>query len=279
MESPTQENAIDPYQPPTLDDSSEAIEGVAALKDPRLLGGLALAAISIQCVASFVMFVYPFASKATADGFQVGYGAALILSIILFLRWIHVIASNTRRINPLTTHDPAWCVGGYFVPVVNWVIPCTHMRSFIRECHPQRVPDGMQGVAVVWWASFVLRGIAGRILPSGGLGHAQAWVWVIGTVLSWVSVSFLVSRISRRHFEFRWSELPASRRPRMLAGLAKPPLRTVAPSQSASSGASLPPRRPAMRPVPIAEQNRLTQETPHVENPDPAVSQPSVDPH
>ena len=271
MDPSARETDINPYLPPSDTEHPSVPKGPAVLKDLRLRGWLALTAISLQCLIGFAILFYPFQSQVMLVRVQFVTAVSLSLSMILFLRWLHGVAVNTLRINPLSGIGTGWSVGCYFVPFVNWVAPCAHMRAFIRECHPEGAPAGMQGLAVAWWVSFQLRGLPIRILPKAGVGEMVGWAaWVACTLVSWVTVWFLVTRISQRHFEFRWSDLPAARRPRILDQMAKMArLKEDPPLHCVPAGGSLPPRRLPQRPIPIDEQNRLFQELQHQENPDP----------
>lgn len=260
MDPPPQDCDINPYLPPANADGAAAPEGPPVLKDLRLRGWLAISAISLQCVMGFASMFLPITSTVMLGRITVVIVALAILSMILFLRWLLGVAVNTLRINPRSGITPGWSVGCYFVPLVNWVLPCVHMRAFIRECHPEGAPAGMQGLAVVWWVTFLFRGKR----PVGILSMASwgEWLWLgvvtLCTVVSWIIVCFLITRISRRHFEFRWSDIPAARRPGMLSQVAEiARRRDGAQAPPGPVGSRLPPRRVAQRPISLEEQNRL----------------------
>lgn len=259
MDSSARETDINPYLPPSETEDPTAPKGPPVLKDLRLRGWLAISAISLQSVIGSVPLFIPANSTVMLGRIMVMQVVSLSLAIILFLRWIHGVAVNTRRINPQSNIGPGWSVGCYFVPFVNWVMPCIHMRAFIRECHPQGAPAGMLGLVIAWWITYQFRGIVLKLIPWVGFGEILApAAWAVFTLVSWTLVWFLVTRISRRHFEFRWSDLPAARRPRMLSQMAEiARQRDGAQTTPGPVGSHLPPRRVAQRPISLEEQSRL----------------------
>lgn len=259
MDPSARETDINPYLPPSETEDPFDPKGPAVLKDLRLRGWLAISAISLQCVISAAPLFISVSSTVMLGRVLLVNAVSLSLSMILFLRWLHGVAANTLRINPQSGIGTGWCMGCYFVPFVNWVLPCIHMRAFIRECHPQGAPAGMQGLAVAWWISFQLRGLPTRVLPKTGIWETAGWVaWAAFTLVSWIIVWFLVTRISQRHYEFRWSDLPAARRPRMLSQMAEiARQRDGGQPPSGPVGSRLPPRRVAQRPISLEEQNHL----------------------
>ncbi len=259
MDPSARETDINPYLPPSETEDPTAPKGPPVLKDLRLRGWFAISAISLQSVIGSVPLFIPASSTVMLGRIMVMQVVSLSLAIILFLRWIHGVAVNTRRINPQSSIGPGWSVGCHFVPFVNWVMPCIHMRAFIRECHPQGAPAGMLGLVIAWWITYQFRGIVLKLIPWVGFGEILGpAAWVVFTLVSWSLVWFLVTRISRRHFEFRWSDLPAARRPQMLTQMAKiARLESGALPPSGPAGAALPPRRVAQRPISLEEQSRL----------------------
>lgn len=215
MDSSARETDINPYLPPSETDDPTAPKGPPVLKDLRLRGWLAISAISLQSVIHLAALVSPGLSDEMIHRLRIVNVALGVLSMILFLRWLLGVAVNTLRINPLSGITPGWIVGSYFVPFVNWVLPCIHMRAFIRECHPQGASAGMQGLAVAWWVSFLFHGSSNLSMLSKG-GRAEMLIWgilIACTLVSWVTSWFLITRITRRHYEFRWSDFPATQRP------------------------------------------------------------------
>lgn len=259
MDPSARETDINPYLPPSETEDPTAPKGPPVLMDLRLRGWLAISAISLQSVIGAAQLFIAVNTPNLLGRIMIVQLVSLSLSIILFLRWIHGVAVNTRRINPQSNIGPGWSVGCYFVPIVNWFMPCIHMRAFIRECHPQGAPAGMLGLVIAWWIPYQFRGIAYRLVPLVGFGEILGpAAWAVCTLVSWTLVWFLITRISRRHYEFRWSDLPAARRPGMMSQMAEiARQRDGAQAPPGPVGSHLPPRRVVQRPLSLEEQSRL----------------------
>jgi len=78
-------------------------------------------------------------------------GAMILLglgSVIPYLIWKYRAAWNAARMSPAgMTVSPAMAVGSYFIPVVNFFLPCKAMAQITR------VSTGSVGGVALWWAT------------------------------------------------------------------------------------------------------------------------------
>jgi len=93
-------------------------------------------------------------------------------AIVTFLIWLHRAYSN---LSPLRARNlefsPGWAVGWWFIPFANLVKPFQVVREVYNESDPDvdpysgfsHVPGGTPTLIGVWWGTFILSGIAGRI--------------------------------------------------------------------------------------------------------------------
>jgi hypothetical protein len=80
---------------------------------------------------------------------------AAIAGIVVTLIWQHRAASAARALGFPTTHSPAWGVGSWFVPIVNFWIP----YQAIRDCLPPGDPNRAR--ILQWWLAYLVGGLVG----------------------------------------------------------------------------------------------------------------------
>jgi hypothetical protein len=78
-------------------------------------------------------------------------GAGLVVTVM----WQHRAASAARALGFPATCSPAWGVGSWFVPVVNYWFP----YLALRDCLPP--DDAHRGLVLQWWLAFVAGGSLG----------------------------------------------------------------------------------------------------------------------
>ncbi len=199
---------LDPYQPPASFDSVEQKpEGPTVLKDPRLIGNAALTAISLQVFVKFLMAFGPNGQEWLIV-LTVAHVFAFVSGICLYFIWIYRCASNVQRLNRHTEVKPGWVVGCYFIPLLNWVAPVISMRAIIRGSFVRGNPGALPSITVVWWLAYWVSNVVLRISHD----PVMFGVWSVALVIAWISVTILVTRISRCQADFRWSDGPHSER-------------------------------------------------------------------
>ncbi|HSZ37121.1 MAG TPA: DUF4328 domain-containing protein [Acidimicrobiales bacterium] len=77
------------------------------------------------------------------------------VAIVVTLVWQHRAASAARALGFPTTHSPAWGVGSWFVPIVNFWFP----YQAIRDCLPPGDPNRAR--VLQWWLAYVAAGLVG----------------------------------------------------------------------------------------------------------------------
>jgi hypothetical protein len=75
--------------------------------------------------------------------------------LVVTLIWQHRAASAARALGFPTTHSPAWGVGSWFVPVINFWFP----YQAIRDC---LLPDDTNRARILqWWLAYIIGGLLG----------------------------------------------------------------------------------------------------------------------
>ncbi|MGW0660035.1 DUF4328 domain-containing protein [Streptodolium elevatio] len=91
-----------------------------------------------------------------------GFGA--LATAIVFMIWFHRARSNTEAwYAPQATMSKGWAIGGWFIPLANYVIPMivandTWKRSDPQPAGPMGRPAG-KALLWAWWIVFGLSGI------------------------------------------------------------------------------------------------------------------------
>ncbi|MCF2531590.1 DUF4328 domain-containing protein [Yinghuangia soli] len=89
-------------------------------------------------------------------------GVAMLAVAVLMIIWLYRARANTDgwAAPPATMSSKGWAIGGWFIPVANWVIPAivvndTWKRSDVRASVPGGRPGG-RGLLWAWWVCYVL---------------------------------------------------------------------------------------------------------------------------
>jgi uncharacterized protein YunC (DUF1805 family) len=123
---------------------------------------------------------------------------AFIVTAVVFLIWIYCAYKNLEPLGSRNRqYSPAWAVGGFFIPFVNYVLPFLITKEIWKASDP-KLNDGQswRGVSVsplvpAWWVLYVVSNIAGYIVGRVVLSGAetftdllnQSWAWLIADVL------------------------------------------------------------------------------------------------
>lgn len=110
-----------------------------------------------------------------ANVLQIGFAVAAILfliSAILVLCWIHRAHSNLPGLgNGAVQYTPGWCVGYWFIPILNLYRPYQAMCELMNGSDPKRYPRPTADLPLqsgnlllgFWWLFWILQGITGRV--------------------------------------------------------------------------------------------------------------------
>lgn len=94
-----------------------------------------------------------------ASGFLV---LGVLGTIVVFICWFWAARSNAEVYLPNRgTMSTGWAIGGWFIPLANWVIPCIVARDIYRGTMSGRPgkPQGGGQITGWWWAAYVLSGL------------------------------------------------------------------------------------------------------------------------
>jgi hypothetical protein len=211
MTPPTQNPYAAPHVPPRLG------QDYVPLGWRTTLATLSIIALTLASLALHALqLAFGDELKSTKDlGALLLVGAAglgvllsLVGAAVFFLFWIHRASSNLRglgRVGMRTT--PGWCVGGYFVPILNLFQPMQSMKEIWQASDPQAVQGSWFAsdstpLVGIWWAAWMLTGVIGvfaffvRGDPSseGSIGLASDLTRAIATV----AVVLLMRGITKR---------------------------------------------------------------------------------
>ncbi len=242
------EPSENPYQTPVATAVVDPDE-LSPLKDPRLLGWLAVISISLVSVAGIARgLIAGLSTKAWA----VSIAVTTLSAVVFYLLWIYRCATNARHLNRRSDIKPGWVVGSHFVPFANWVVPCLSLKAIADETFRHRPMPGIQPVIVVWWIAFLTRSLilTAMTVESGLL------IWMGSTLVSWLTISYIIAMISHRQAHFRWSDVPAANLPQML------PMRTSSPVHAPlrPTSSQIPPPRKVLLPVKPDEPTEGTED-------------------
>lgn len=242
------EPAENPYQTPVAAALVD-LDELPPLKDPRQLGWLAVISISL---VSLVGMVRELIANLPIEVWAVTLTVTALSAMVFYLLWIHRCATNARLLNRRSDIKPGWVVWSHFIPFANWVVPCLSMKAIAHETFRHRPVSGIQPIIIVWWLAFLTRSLISKAPTS----ETVQLIWIVSTLVSWLTISFVVAMISHRQAEFRWSDVPAANLPQML------PMRTSSPVHAPlrPSGSMIPPPRKVLLPVKPGEPLQGTED-------------------
>jgi hypothetical protein len=99
------------------------------------------------------------------------YGLLALSLLVLFIIWTYQAATIVRWRRPdALRRAPGWAIGGWFVPLANFVLPKQMVDDIWDGAVPPGKPRQTPGWAHAWWAAFV----SGSLLRTVGSGFTQA---------------------------------------------------------------------------------------------------------
>jgi hypothetical protein len=141
---------------------------------------------------------------------MMSYGIAFVSGIV-FLCWVYKARSSLRYLQVTGLQNtPGWCVGSFFIPVVNLYAPCLAIQEIWRASTPEVQPDrplawaAKSGARRIWswWICGVLSGLLPLALKWMRPGLTELMVTlaiahVLG-IVSGVALILTILGISRR---------------------------------------------------------------------------------
>jgi hypothetical protein len=112
------------------------------------------------------------------------FGFFALGSGVLFMIWQFQLAANAQILGGTMSLGPGWAIGGWFIPLGNFVVPATQLRGSARTSGFRPPP-----LIIVWAALFDL-GFVGEVVGTVLRGVARARIEANVTIDALPQVSF-----------------------------------------------------------------------------------------
>jgi hypothetical protein len=246
-----------PYSPPAVD-SGPVLSATerGPLKDPRILGGIAVAGAGVLCAG--ILAIQIFSIPGLSGILDEIRPWVFLGTMLVYFWWLARCAKNTAIIDRLNSTGPVWALACHFVPLANWFMPCLVLRQIAKTTFKYRPAAGTEHIVIAWWFTLVLAVVVAGMVPAEGPPGVTARLAALGILgallLAFVCFAYVIVRVSSAQAAFRWSDVPESARsirvplsgPRMLPHaktMGLPPRRGLPPKPLSS----FPPMRPPQR--------------------------------
>jgi hypothetical protein len=121
---------------------------------------------------------------------------ALVAGAVFFCIWIHRACANLKGLGRVgMRNSPGWCVGSFFVPFANLIVPMQAMKEIWQASDPQAQQGSWFASAStpwvgVWWGAWLLTGVIDVFAflvrddptSAGQIGLASSATRVVATV-------------------------------------------------------------------------------------------------
>lgn len=119
---------------------------------------------------------------------------------VIFLVWFHRSLTNARLVGLQLPFSPGWGVGGFFIPIANFVLPYLAARELFSPGRPER------GLVLRWWlcwigAQLLVFGMVFSALFAPILGFAFGALVVALYVVAGLSAREMIERAADHHAE------------------------------------------------------------------------------
>ncbi len=118
---------------------------------------------------------------------------------VFFLIWIHRASSNLKGLGRVGMRNtPGWCVGGYFVPILNLFQPMQAMKEIWQASDPKAVQGSWFAsdstpLVGVWWGFWLLTGVISVfVLFVRGDASSEGTVGLVSDVTRIVATAAIV---------------------------------------------------------------------------------------
>ena len=147
-------------------------------------------------------------------------GVLTLAIFVVFIVYLYRASKNTELWNHNSrTWTPGWAIGGWFIPLANFVIPALVVSdTWRRSPEPRPTTDVSQrsGTRIVWlwWVLFVIGIIGSRldIDPSTiSDARAQDWINIVTSIVlaaSAIPLVIIVRTLARRQQETAFPSTP-----------------------------------------------------------------------
>ncbi len=222
--------SINPYESPDLRQSQQIVASAGYRYRPatrlvqwitaffliKLALSVALGAISLAEATVFVDFVgVDEVLEPNAAIFYLGYACIGLLyfpiyvtCIVLFCLWIYRANKNVRALGAMgIEHSPGWCVGSFFVPIINLFVPYKAVCEIYQASLPEADRSNWIGSPVSpdvvrWWGCWIASVVLGQIIfrmsmsDDPGVIASSAWLGVLAGIVA-IPNALLAIRIVR----------------------------------------------------------------------------------
>jgi len=126
-----------------------------------------------------------------------------LASAISLLRWKYLAYKNAMIKTPSIRYSHHWAIAGYFVPIINIVMPYKTMKE-LATAHKANTASSF---LLFWWVSFLIAQTTVAVIPEHGANELVAlglWqasshlVWNGSLILSAIALIFIVLDITSR---------------------------------------------------------------------------------
>jgi hypothetical protein len=115
----------------------------------------------------------------------------LLVTGILFICWLYQAHGRPLAERSALRMGRGWSIGGWFVPLANYVIPYRVVQGV--NAATTRPPRGDSGLIIGWWAGWVVFAVLGLVAraatPDTGLDHGRRLLRDIQTADTWNTIS------------------------------------------------------------------------------------------
>ena len=85
----------------------------------------------------------------------------------MWIVWQHRHAKNARVLGQTEGLGPGWAIGGWFIPLGNFVLPQLQLKQAAEASDPSGARKAPP-VLVAWWVLWVVGGVAGSVTRNNG---------------------------------------------------------------------------------------------------------------
>lgn len=88
-----------------------------------------------------------------------GFFVVFIVTVVLYLMWLHRAYRNLQALGQQTDRSPGWAVGWWFIPIASLFMPYLTVKELYEKSDFQE--NNSSPIVGVWWITYILSGIIG----------------------------------------------------------------------------------------------------------------------
>jgi hypothetical protein len=87
---------------------------------------------------------------------------AALVGVIALMSWLYTAQSNLRVLPDARPRwSPGWALGGWFIPLANFVIPALVLYDAARNSAPRAARRGVAALVLTWWLGYTGSAVIG----------------------------------------------------------------------------------------------------------------------